>query len=158
MKSARDSIGFLAWKVLRLFTNKKAACFAANGVEITVEQWNVLIAIYNRDGMTQGELCSTMSQEKTGVSRLVSALEKRGYVRREASKEDRRVKYIYCTQRGRDVMESSYGMACELIEGMLEHIDPDELAVCKKVLWEIIEPHLSERDLKEYLKNETNQG
>ena len=138
----RESLGFLAWKVARLKTNDLAARFAEAGVEITVEQWRVLIPLYKNAGLTQGKLCELLSQEKTGVSRLVAALEKRGHVRRETGKADRRVKYIHITSSGRKLLESTLDIAQANMNSREQHVDPEELTVCKKVLWEIIKPTL----------------
>jgi len=140
--NARDSLGFLTWKVQRLINSKLASRFAEEGVEITVEQWRALVPIYKEHGMNQGKLCELISQEKTGVSRLVAALEKRGLVRREPSENDRRVKNLYCTEAGRGLMDATLNTTWDTLNEMVEHVGPDELAICKKVLWEIILPSL----------------
>jgi len=127
-----------------MMTNELAARFSEAGVEITVEQWRALIPLFKLDGLTQGRLCELLSQEKTGVSRLVAALEKRGLVRRESSKEDRRVKYIFITDTGRQLVDSTVDMAVACRDDLVKHVDPDELEICKRVLWQIIEPTLED--------------
>lgn len=134
----RGSLGFLTWKVSRILTNDLTARFADTGLDITVEQWRALIPVYKHDGLTQGQLCEIMSQEKTGVSRLVSALEKRGLLRRDPSKEDRRVKFLFITDAGRTLMEASFDPVLEVLVKTVKDIDPAELAICQKVLWQII--------------------
>lgn len=138
----RESIGFLAWKVARVFANDLAARFAEAGVKITVEQWRALLPAYKADGLTQGKLCDMLSQEKTGVSRLVAALEKHGLLRREPGDDDRRVKYIYITDKGRELVDFTIDIVLESRAEMVRPVDPEEFAVCKRVLWQIIEPHL----------------
>lgn len=138
----RESLGFLSWKVARLITNALSAKFAEEGIDVTVEQWRALVSVCKKDGLTQGRLCEVLSQEKTGVSRLVAALEKRGLVRREASEHDRRVKYLYSTEAGRQLVDATAQFAWDSHQSKVQHIDPDELAICKKVLWQIIEPSL----------------
>lgn len=138
----RESIGFLAWKVARIFANDLAARFAEAGVRITVEQWRALLPAYKADGLTQGKLCDMLSQEKTGVSRLVAALEKHGLLRREPGDDDRRVKYIYITDKGRELVDFTIDIVLESRAEMVRPVDPEEFAVCKRVLWQIIEPHL----------------
>lgn len=140
--NAKDALGFLCWKVARLYTGDLTARFVKAGVEVTVEQWRVLIPVYKKDGLTQGQLCDILSQEKTGVSRLVAALEKRGLIRRVSSRDDRRVKHLYITDAGRELFDSTVDMVLESRLAMEKGIDPDELAVCKKVLWQIIKPTL----------------
>lgn len=149
----RYSLGFLTWKVSRLMTNDLAARFVEAGIEVTVEQWRALIPMFKLDGLTQGRLCELLSQEKTGVSRLVAALEKRGLVRREASKQDRRIKHVYITDSGRELIESTLDMVIKSHDQQIEHIDPEELAICKRVLWQIIEPTLDDDCLTKSLTN-----
>ncbi|QJB55149.1 MarR family transcriptional regulator [Pseudodesulfovibrio sp. zrk46] len=138
----KEALGFLSWKLSRMLTNILTSLFVEMKVDVTVEQWRALIPIYKHDGMTQGKLCSHLSQEKTGVSRLVAALEKRELVRRVESEQDRRVKYLHITDKGRDLLESTMAKAMERHNEAVKHIDPVELAICKKVLWQIIEPTL----------------
>jgi DNA-binding MarR family transcriptional regulator len=134
-------------------TGDLAARFVEAGVEITVEQWRALIPLIKLDGLTQGKLCEILSQEKTGVSRLVAALEKRGFVRREASKQDRRIKHVFITDSGRELVEFTLDMAIKSREDRIEHIDPEDLAICKQVLWKIIAPTLNDDFLTRELTN-----
>ncbi|BCS87932.1 MarR family winged helix-turn-helix transcriptional regulator [Pseudodesulfovibrio sediminis] len=140
----REALGFLSWKVSRLFINELTTRFIDEGMDITVEQCRVLIPLAQVDGLSQGRLCNVLSQEKTGVSRLVVALEKRGLVRREASKEDRRVKHIFITDAGRELVEPAVDTILENYSNLVRGIDPEELAICKRVLWQILEPTLDE--------------
>jgi DNA-binding MarR family transcriptional regulator len=138
----RESIGFLAWKVSRIYANDLAARFAEAGVKVTVEQWRALLPAYKIEGLTQGRLCDMLSQEKTGVSRLVAALEKHSLLRRESGDDDRRVKYIYITDKGRELVDFTLSIVEESRSEIARHVDPNEFAVCKRVLWQLIEPYL----------------
>lgn len=140
----RESLGFLTWKVSRLLTNCLAARFAAEGIKVTVEQWRALLPLYKFDGLSQGELCVVLSQEKTGVSRLLAALERRGLVRREAGEGDRRVKHIFITEAGRSLVDATMTMAMESTQTCCAHIPEPDLDQCKRVLWRIVEPWLDE--------------
>jgi len=138
----RHALGFLTWKASRVFINHLQARLNEAGMNISVEQLRPLFPLYRFETMSQGKLCDILSQEKTGVSRLVAGLEKRGYLRREASSDDRRVKNLTITKAGIAAVDT----ACELVEAnrleLTSDIDPDELEICKKVLWQFIEPHL----------------
>jgi DNA-binding MarR family transcriptional regulator len=136
----KDSLGFLTWKVSRILTNCLAARFASGGIPVTVEQWRALLPLYKHDGLSQGKLCEVLSQEKTGVSRLLAALERRGLVRRESGEGDRRVKHIFITEAGRRLVDETIPMALESRDACCANITPADLEVCKRVLWQIIEP------------------
>ncbi|MEF2232028.1 MAG: MarR family transcriptional regulator [Pseudodesulfovibrio sp.] len=137
----RESLGFLTWKVARVATNALAARFVAADISVTVEQWRALIPLYQCDGLTQGRLCALLSQEKTGVSRLVAGLEKHGLLRRECG-DDRRVKRLFITEAGRALIDSTIDLVIASREAMVEHVDPAELETCKRVLWRILLPTL----------------
>lgn len=135
----KEAIGFLAWKVSRITVNDLTARFAEANIGVTVEQWRALIPIYAKDSLTQGDLCKVLSQEKTGVSRLVAALERRNLIRREPGKVDRRVKSLFITDAGKKLVDSSIDLVLESRAELIKDIDPDELRICYKVLWQIIE-------------------
>lgn len=140
----RESLGFLSWKITRLYTNDLAARFTEAGLKITVEQWRALIPLYKVDGLTQGRLCRILSQEKTGVSRLVAALERRGLLTRKSDKHDRRVKLLFITGAGRELLDRSVDLVMACRDDMVRDVDPEDMAVCKRVLWQIILPTLDE--------------
>lgn len=141
--TAQDSLPYLTWKLSRLMTNDLSARLTEAGFDITVEQLRPLFPLYKMDGLSQGQLCDLMSQEKTGVSRLVAALEKRSLVRRESSESDRRIKFIYITQKGRTLLEDVVNTVISSRNDFTENIDPEDLKVCKRVLWQIIKPSLA---------------
>ncbi len=118
--------------------NDFAARLGEAGIDVTVEQWRVLVTLAKKGRVTQGRLCDILSQEKTGVSRLVAALEKRGFLHREADKVDRRVKHIIITKSGTELIESTVDLAVASREDIVAGLDPDEVATCKRVLWQII--------------------
>lgn len=122
--------------------NDLAGRFAGAGIEVTVEQWRVLVTLAKKERVTQGRLCDILSQEKTGVSRLVAALEKRGLLRREADENDRRVKHIIITSAGTELVESTVDLAIDSREELVVGLDPDDVAACKRVLWQIIKSSL----------------
>ncbi len=138
----RHSIGFLTWKASRIFINDMAARLAEAGMSISVEQLRPLFALYRAGPLSQGSLCKILSQEKTGVSRLVAGLERRGFVSREASLDDRRVKNLSITDAGLVVVDTALDLIQASRDKLVSTIDPDDFEVCKRVLWQIIEPHL----------------
>lgn len=58
-----------------------------------------LIALYRHPGITQEALAQHLHVNKSSVARQLSALEANGYVRREASPEDRRILRVYPTDK-----------------------------------------------------------
>ena len=133
-----DSLGYLACKLSRLMTGYLAKTFLEAGLDITVEQWRLLINLVYSDGLTQNELTERLIQDKTGVSRLVRALEKRGMVRRMPVKHDRRSRMVYLRDPGRVVAMQGLDVARTNLETIQAGIDPERLAMCKEVMCQLI--------------------
>ena len=57
-----------------------------------------LTALYRQPGISQEELTRSLNVNKSSVARQLSALEEKGYVRREPSPTDKRMMLVYPTQ------------------------------------------------------------
>ncbi|HXW36595.1 MAG TPA: MarR family transcriptional regulator [Nitrososphaerales archaeon] len=75
-------------------------------VGLTYPQYSVLLAIGQNGPMQMNRLSEFMLVAPANVTGLVDRLEKRGYVRRKRSAEDRRLYLIELTQRGEETYKS----------------------------------------------------
>ena len=57
-------------KVSAAINRKLSRNFRQNGLEITPEQWTVLIFLWEKDGVTQQELCNATFKDKPSMTRL----------------------------------------------------------------------------------------
>ena len=58
-------------KVSAAINRKLSRNFRQNGVEITPEQWTVLLFLWEKDGVTQQELCNATFKDKPSMTRLI---------------------------------------------------------------------------------------
>ena len=58
-------------KVSAAINRKLSRNFRQNGLEITPEQWTVLIFLWEKDGVTQQELCNATFKDKPSMTRLI---------------------------------------------------------------------------------------
>ena len=72
---------------------------------VTRSQWWVLAFLSRHDGMSQVALAGELDLGKVALGGLIDRLESTGLVRREPDKSDRRVKRLFLTQAGGDLME-----------------------------------------------------
>lgn len=72
-----------------------------------------LVAIAG-EAATTARLGELLGMTKQGAGKLVSALEERGYVQREAHPADARAQLVVPTARGRDLLERSARIQAEL--------------------------------------------
>ncbi len=71
------------------------------GAKLQVDAWAMLNVLWAGDRISQVELSGRLARDRHQVSRLVDTLVRQGFVRREADKNDRRVKYVVLTEWGR---------------------------------------------------------
>lgn len=113
--------------------------FREAGLDLTVEQWSVLVHLWKEDGVNQQDLCNKTFRDKPSITRLLDNLEKSGMVARVASKEDRRIKYIFLTQQARSMRDKTMELAnATLMEG-LTGVSIEEVEVVRKVLTQVYE-------------------
>lgn len=91
---------------------------------ITRSQWWVLAFLSRRDGMPQSELAAELDVGKVALGALIDRLESAGFVRRETSTTDRRVKHIHLTPKARDwldeLRERSRAFNRQVLDGISE--------------------------------------
>lgn len=74
-----------------------------NNLNLTKEQVIVLKRLHDHDGMNQNELAFITLRNKSSLTRLLSNMEKKGYIIRNQSTVDKRIKHVYLTQLGKDI-------------------------------------------------------
>ncbi len=129
-----DSFGYLLGRAARTLGAHINRRFDAIGIEITCEQWSILISLWQKDGQTQQELASQTCKDKTSMTRLIDTMERHGLVKRTANKKDRRQKCIVLTAKGRQ----AYGRVVEEMQKSLGQVEKQvsakDMAACKRVL------------------------
>lgn len=72
---------------------------------ITTTQYDVLVIInYSEGEVSQSDLGANRVVSRSNITGIIDRLERLGYVAREGSAEDRRVKFIKITQKGKDLI------------------------------------------------------
>ena len=111
--------------------------FRQAGVELTVEQWSVLVHLWKEDGLSQQELCNRTFRDKPSITRLLHNMEKQGLVKRVSSKTDRRINKIQLSDAARNMKDQSTTIANDTLNDGLEGVTKEEIDVVKKVLQQV---------------------
>ncbi len=80
-----------------------------------------LVALYRMPGISQEELARYLNVNKSSVARQLASLEKKGYVRREASPCDRRIQLVFPTQKAEDIKDRLF----EVLFGWSDYLTAD---------------------------------
>jgi MarR family transcriptional regulator for hemolysin len=118
------SIGALIHDVARL--RRHAFDEQAKPMGLTRSQFSVLAhhGRLDEQGMKQSEIAAALEVGKVTLGGLVDRLEASGLVRRDLSGEDRRVKRVRLTSKGRRALETAQRMRPLLDEFVMRDVSP----------------------------------
>lgn len=109
---------------------------------ITRSQWTVMSALSRAAevGLMQVDLARLLEVGKVTVGGLVDRLEATGHVERRPDPDgDRRVKRVFITEQGFEMLAEMIQVAEELNDRILEGVSPEELALTESVLMRVKE-------------------
>ena len=138
LNNQRNSSSSLISVASRLLSARLQHAFAANNIDITIEQWTLLFYLWEKDGLTPRELAISANKEKSTITRQIDALEKRNLITREPHYGDKRNKIIKLTKKGKSIKTGALGAANDVTMVSEENISEEELLIFKKVLKSII--------------------
>lgn len=130
--------GVLSGRVSTAINRKLYRDFRQAGIQITPEQWMILLSLYHLDGITQQELAMRTNRDKPGITRLINNLERQFLVVRMADKKDRRINLISITKAGRQLQEKARIIALQSMKDALSGISEEELRVGEILMKKII--------------------
>lgn len=124
-------------KVSAAINRKLMRNFKANGLEITPEQWTVLLYLWEKEGVTQQTLCNATFKDKPSMTRLIDNMEKMHLVVRIPDKRDRRSNLIHLTKTGHELEDKARLIANKTLKEALRGLTVEELRVSQEVLRKI---------------------
>ena len=80
--------------------------FAADGFEVTPEEWAFLLILQDKGELTPTALSNASVRDKTTVTRMIDKMVRKGLVDRRRDEDDRRVVHIRLTSEGADTFGS----------------------------------------------------
>ena len=121
-------------KVSSSINRKLVKNFKQNGIDITPDQWTVLLFLFGKDGVTQQELCNSTFRDKPSMTRLIDNMERHNLVVRISDKRDRRINLIHLTKTGKDIEERARFLANKTLKEALRGTTLEELRISQGVL------------------------
>jgi len=116
---------------LRLMLDKK---FHSNNIDINVEQFIVLRLLSRNDGASQQEISKIIDRDKTTITRLISRMETKNLLLRVPCKEDKRVKNVYITNYGKEVLLSIQPLTIGVQKELERSVSENELDIFYSVM------------------------
>ena len=92
-------------RVGRLLKHRAELFFRGKGLDLSPEQWGLLLKVAENEDRPQGELADRALRDHPNVTRLLDALEERGLTVRRPSPNDRRCTLVSLTESGRQLID-----------------------------------------------------
>ncbi|MDH4184606.1 MAG: MarR family transcriptional regulator [Nitrospinota bacterium] len=127
-----DTIGryiSITWRHMSARLAKKLGPYG-----IGAGQFPILFILFIEDGLSQQAIAQKMATDKAAVTRAISALERRGYVRRLPDHRDKRAYNVRLTAKAKNLRPELEGAVMEILEQMQAGLDPTQRAELKKLL------------------------
>ena len=138
-----DSLGYVINHLARLFADDLSRRFQPYGV--AVGQFPLLLALWEEEGISQTELSRRLSIEPATTTNTLRRMERDGLVERQANTDDQRGRWVYLTERGRELEEPLTAAARAVNAQAVSRLSAGEAADLKHLLGKMI-PALEEAE------------
>lgn len=128
-----------------LFRAELQRAFAADGIDITPEEWALLMVLRERAPLTVGALAELTMRDRTTVTRFLDTLSGKGLVTRVPDERDRRRTLIGLSAQAEHLFPRMLGHVEAMIGRAGRGISREEMATTLSVLQRLIS-NLNEKD------------
>ena len=104
-----------------------AAKLRQKNVPLTPEQFLLIDLLWNQGSMSQQQLADQMQKDKNSVTKLVDAIERKGFVLRQQNAFDRRSNTLVLTEKALELRDDAKQKGISILDEMLEGISEAEL-------------------------------
>jgi DNA-binding MarR family transcriptional regulator len=108
--------------------------FSEHGLELTPEQWIVLVRLWQRDGQSQSALSESTMRDRPTMSRIIDTMERGGLVQRCVDPKDGRSNEIRLTNAGKALQPKLVPLARKIVERLERDIPERDLKVTHRTL------------------------
>ncbi|MDV5171592.1 MarR family winged helix-turn-helix transcriptional regulator [Photobacterium rosenbergii] len=134
----QQSLGHLTGLASRLFNRLLTQRFKQAGIDMTAEQWGVIVVLSGSEALTQSQICELLYLEKSSVSRSVDGLERRGWIVRKRAPHDSRSKLVELTEQSHEAVEKCTQIARSVLDDAQKGVDSEVLVDSKRQLSQVI--------------------
>lgn len=104
---------------------------------LTYTQYIVFLVLWEKDGISVGELCDRLMLDSGTLSPLLKKMQQAGYLKRTRSAEDDRMVILTLTEEGRALQEKAKGVP-EQVAGCID-LPPEKAGTLYALLYELLE-------------------
>jgi MarR family transcriptional regulator, organic hydroperoxide resistance regulator len=113
--------------------------FLGHGLELTPEQWIVLVQLWEKDGQSQSALSERTLRDRPTMSRILDTMEKSGLVERSVDAQDARSRLVKLTRTGKGLQAKLVPVAKKLVARLERDIPERDLETTHRTLGRMLE-------------------
>lgn len=132
-----NSIGPWLGKTVKVMDYFLQEIINSEKLDLTKEQIIVLKKLYFKDGLNQNELAFLTLRNKSSLTRLLVKMEKKKYIIRKQSKEDKRINHVFITPTGREMFIKTRPVIKKVMTSMEKNISEEEQQIMISILKKI---------------------
>lgn len=129
-----QNIIFLCAEFSHRFSQVLAAEFKQHNIDITAEQFSILVVLWYKEGISQKEISEKLNRDKTTVTRVLMNMKKNKLIRQVTDTADNRSNLIYLTTKGKEIQKAGVKVSGELYLKVLKAIPQAQLLTSINVL------------------------
>ena len=104
---------------------------------LTYTQYIAFLALWEKDGITVGELCDTLMLDNGTISPLLKKMQQAGYIQRTRSERDDRVVVITLTEAGKALQDQAKDVPMKVASCLA--LPPDKAQMLYMLLYELLD-------------------
>ncbi len=131
-KNVNDLIGIIHRCMRRFFESQMKK------YDITPPQFEVLVTLWNEDGLVLSELGRRLSRDGPTITGIIDRMEKKKLVTRKRSMRDRRVIQVYLTSKAWEVKENLMKMQQEAGKDITVNFSEHDIQTLEDLLYKIL--------------------
>ena len=108
--------------------------FGSHGLELTPEQWIVLVRLWEKDGQSQSALSEQTLRDAPTMSRILDTMQKGGLVTRVVDEQDARSRLVKLTRAGKALQPQLIPVAKRIVARLEQGISERDLEVTHRTL------------------------
>jgi DNA-binding MarR family transcriptional regulator len=108
-------------------------------LDLTFDQFMVLMPIWKKDGINQQQVVEGCGKDKTSVTRIITTLENKNLLVRIKDSTDGRLNNIHLTKKGKKIIDKVNPVMQETRKYIKKNINEDDFNIARSVMIQLIE-------------------
>lgn len=121
--------GYLLSQVTKSYAKKQEQLFKEKGINLSFEQYTIITTLANMGPLSQKNLARFSGRDFTSCSRIITTLERDGYIQRMINPHDKRGQIISNTKKSKELYVRVVEQRNKATAIMLDGLDEDERAI-----------------------------